>query len=269
MYRNNYSNNSNYNNNHYNKQYKGNVGYLTANKINKLVKRADDKQYKKKVYQKKAATTATKGSTWKIAISKPPVFPLANQYIRNQLYYEIIPTVGTTSALPQQFFTANSVFDPYSSTGGHSAMGFDEMMRLYNHFCVFRSTISVTFQNSDVAEMVRVGIALFPSNSTYPLQDMLENGLVKSTVLSPVGTGGNVKTLTLDCDVKRYFGRSKYKDLMDDDELCGDVNTDPVEKVYFGIFASNIVGLDTKNVGFDVMISYDTMYFEPRKVNSS
>ena len=90
------------------------------------------------------------------------------------------------------------------------------------------------------------------------------------TELDITNGSGNIKTLTLDCDVKKYYGKGKYKDLMDDPELCGDANNYPTEMVYYGIFVWDPYGTQSTNtVDIDVMLSYDTIYFEPRKLTQS
>lgn len=242
--------------------------YYPRKRKNNRGKKSNRNKRSKRI-KKKAPTYPSKTSNWKVALTRPPVFQSPSYYCRKQLYYEQ-DAFGTAFQTPQIFFTANSVYDPYNPSGGHQAMGFDQMMLLYNHFCVFRSKITVTFQNTNELDMVRVGIGLFP-DTTIPLSanKVLENGYVKTTMLSPLATSGAVRTLTLDCDVKKFFGKTKYKDLMDNPNLCGDVSNDPIEKVYFGLFAFNIADVENTLINVDVMLSYDCNYFEPRKLDPS
>jgi len=227
--------------------------------------------YAKKV-EKTSATKRERGdkTAQNQLIERSTPFLKSSHLLKNQMYYDsgiqLLPTVSA----PQTFYKANCAFDPYDPAGGHQPMGFDQMMLFYEHFGVIRSNISVTFSNTSDTESYRVGIILSPDTSTLSITQLLENGQCKTAILGPATGSQNVKTISLDCDVKNYFGKRTYRDIIDDDRLVGDISNSPVERVHYGIFAISSFGTPTNEpVNCDVILAIDTIYFEPKKVASS
>jgi len=219
-------------------------------------------------YEKRAPTAkASTGTAYRDAIFKTPLMA-ASKLINNQLYHDTGRILtGGIGSLPQRLYSANGLWDPYVPSGGHQPIGFDQIMLMYEHYTGIRAKITITFHNASSTSPVRVGVLLAPD--TTPLPDiftLMENGLVKTTVLE---TTANRSTgqLTLECDIAKYFGKRNYKDVMDDLTLRGDVLNNPTEQAYFCIFAYEPFGTgEDINVGFDVLISYDAIYSEPRKL---
>lgn len=219
---------------------------------------------------KYAPTRPTRPTAQQMTLTRLPIFNGASKLIRNQLYYDnSIVLSGAIGAIPYRFYWANNVYDPYQPTGGHQAIGFDQMMALFEHYCTIRSKVTVNFHNA-TSGPVKVGIYLSPDAiPAANITTLMENGLVKTMILGGDGEK-TTGTLSLDCDVKNYFGKTRYKDLMDDRDFVGDVSSSPVEGVYYGIFAYDALGLlEDVTVGFDILISYDTIYFEPKKLTPS
>lgn len=231
------------------------------------------KKSKKDYYIKKVApTTKSTLNAGQLVRYIPPIFTTPSKYIKNQIYNANgFVLTGAIGSIPNKFFSANGVQDPDITHIGHQPIGFDQIMTFYEHYCVFRSKITVTFHNASAGPM-KVMVYLTPD--TTPLTtsyNIIENGYVQTGYVEAPGSGGStIKTLSLECDVKKYFGKSKYKDLMDQKELTGDINANPTEQVYFVIAAFDSFGpSNDPNLGADVTISYDTIYFEPKKVPSS
>ena len=145
---------------------------------------------KKKVYKKKVDKTATRkepGDRTALATltKRIPIFNRASKLMKNMLYYKSQIGMATLTAAPQVFFKANSVYGPEDPGGGHQPIGHSQMMQLYEHFCVIRSNISVTFTNPNTTNHVRVGVLLSPDTLTLEQRKMIENGYVKTTMLTP------------------------------------------------------------------------------------
>lgn len=248
--------------------------YYYRKKNNKRSYRSYNKKkgnrYEKKSYQR-APTRKTGRNADQVMLYRTPIFSTVSKYIKEQLYYDedqaLIAASGTMVSL---FWIANDMYDPDTAVGyGHQPIGFDQMILLYNHFCVFRSKVTITFSNGSTYP-VRAGVCLSPD--AVPASSIaahMENGLLKSVVLDPIGSDGAIKKVSLECDVKKYFGKNKYKDLMDDAALCGDSGHSPLEKVYYNIFCFNPFNDETVGINFDITLSYDCIYFEPRKLNNS
>lgn len=210
------------------------------------------------------------------ALRRCPLFP-ASIRRRGQLYYEsaLGLTAPTSGNAVTYFFSANGMFDPNITGTGHQPIGFDQMMLMYEQCTVIKSSIQVTF-NIGPGLTVNAGVALFPDASglTNPSQ-LVENGLMRYiTLTSGSSTFQNQHmrtTVRLDCDVARYFGRRGVRVLLNDDNLLTTAAANPVEQVYFGIVAWQISpdGTTTTAIGFDVLISFDVIYWEPRKLTES
>lgn len=241
-----------------------------------MAKKKNDKKWKPKKkaykkYEKKIENSAptkknSTGSAYRDAIYQTPLLP-SSKLINNQLYYDTGRILsGGIGALPQRLYSANGLWDPYVPTGGHQPIGFDQMMLMYEHYTGIRAKLTVNFHNASPSPM-RVGVLLAPD--TTPLPDiftLMENGLVKTIVLD-TATNRSTGQITLECDIAKYFGKRNYKDCMDDLTLRGDIANNPTEQAYFCIFGYEPFGTgDDISVGFDVMISFDSIYSEPKKL---
>jgi len=210
------------------------------------------------------------------ALRRCPLFP-ASVRKRGQLYYVsgLGLTAPTSGNAVTYFFTANGMFDPDITGSGHQPIGFDQMMLMYEQCTVINSCITVSF-NIGAGLTVNAGIALFPDASglTNPSQ-LVENGLIRYiTLTSGSSTFQNQRmrtTVTLACDVARYFGRRGVRVLLNDDSLTTTAAANPIEQVYFGVVAWQILpdGSTTTAIGFDALISFDVIYWEPKKLTES
>jgi len=233
---------------------------------------------KKKIYkarsqgQQQRAFAPTTGGTsvGRTQLQSVPLFPV-RKYVKGQLYYE--PNIGITTSIGSQGiynFSANGIYDPNRTGTGHQPLGFDQMMLMYEQFCVIRSHIKVTFLATD--EPCRVAIMLSPDTNPAPsISAVMENGLMITTSLigSSAESGTHrMKTLQLACDIPKYFGKA-YQSILADPLQSGTVAADPGEQVYFQIVVWDPYGAQSTSVALDVTISYDVMYWEPKKLASS
>lgn len=225
---------------------------------------------------RKAPTRVSMPTPTSTAATRPPVFA-ASARQRGQLYYEsaLGLTAPTSGNVVTYFFSANGIFDPNITGTGHQPIGFDQMMLFFEQATVLRSMIEVTF-NIGPGLTVQCGVALFPDASalTNP-QQLVENGLLR---FKPITSGSSTfqnqlarTKVRLGCDVMKYFSRPTYQSMLNDDNLYCTAAANPVEQVYFGIVVWQISpdGSTTTTVGFDVTLSYDVIYWEPRKASIS
>jgi len=209
-------------------------------------------------------------------LRRNPLFPISVRK-RGQLYYAsaLGLTAPTSGNAVTYFFTANGMFDVDITGTGHQPLGFDQMMLMYDQYTVINTSIVVSF-NVGPGLTVNAGIALYPDTTglTNPSQ-LVENGLMRYiTLTSGSNTFQNQRMRTsvhLSCDVCRYFGRRGARAILNDGDLFGTATSNPVEQVYYGISAWQISpdGSTTTAIGFDVLISFDVIYWEPRKLTES
>lgn len=227
-------------------------------------------------YERKQPTAITSKNAEQDALYRTPIWPVS-KLIKNQLYYTFGNTLaGVAGVTATHIYAANGIYDPDVTGTGHQPIGYDQLMLAYEHYSVIRSKITVCFVNNS-SYAVRAGIYLSPDGAamTDP-EELMENGLVKHVVLdakggasTDPGVSGRVKTITLDCDVAKFFGKERYSQLLEDN-FRGDVSANPLEQVYFMVFAfSSHTGVTNSQVLFDATLSFDVIYHEPRKLLGS
>jgi len=187
-------------------------------------------------------------------------------------YYEqSVSLAGTAGVIAQYAFTANGLYDPNITSTGHQPLGFDTMMLYYEQYTVVRSSMTVRAVGNG-SQAVAVSVCLAPDTTALALPDVVENGLIVTTVLDGRGNGGygtgdRVGRLDLACDVAKYFGRRSQRELLDDVNLYGTVAANPTEQVYFIINTWGFGSFsDNTSVSLDVTIEYEACFWEPRKV---
>lgn len=227
-------------------------------------------------FERGQPTARTRKNAEQIAVYRTPLWPIS-KLMHDQLYYTYgITLSGTSGVTATHTFSANGIFDVDITSIGHQPMGFDQLILAYEHYSVIRAKITIGLVNNS-SYAVRAGVYLSPDGVaiTDP-SEIMENGLVKHVILdakggasTDPGVSGRVKTITLDCDVKKYFGKSKYSELLET-SFRGDASNNPAEQVYFNVFAfSSHTGTTNSQVLFDATISYDVIWHEPRKVAAS
>jgi len=206
-----------------------------------------------------------------IAELTTPLFP-AKTKRTGMLYYDsdfsITPLISGAAA--NYVFSANGCFDPDITGTGHQPMGFDQMMLMYNQYTVTAAAITISF-----VPTTHVRAALYLNPNATPLTNqaqLIENGLVKSLPFLSVqsGTGLQQPQLKQKCDIKKYFGRKTDRELLDDINLYGTASANPTEQVYFVFAAWQNSNLVTGTaLYFDVLISYDVIFWEEKKLTQS
>jgi len=175
--------------------------------------------------------------------------------------------------LKTHYFRANDVYDPDATGAGHQPIGFDQAMLFWEQFAVFGSKITVTFF-SNSAQAVRVGIFLNP-DQTDPatFNSLMENGLVKTTVVQgdPAQSSGSMqcKSVSMNFSSIKYYQYKNKETYFANINFIGTVASSPTELAYFGVFAYDFTGANNFDVFYDVTLSYDVRFQEPRKITSS
>ncbi len=222
-------------------------------------------------HRRLAPTTRRGPTVAQIQRETVPIFPISIQRT-DQLYYEKqIELTGTAGILARYVFSANGAYDPNITGTGHQPSGWDTMMALYEQGVVTRSRIKVNFR-SGINTDQRVAIVLTPDANTFSsIEALMENGLLVTDVVTGAGGVGayhTQKTLELDCDVAKYFGRSRQELIASPEYYCT-AASNPTEQVYYQICTWNPSLASNTDVLLDVVLSYDIYYYEPRKLDVS
>lgn len=199
-----------------------------------------------------------------------PLFPIVKQ-ISGQIYYDYQKTLtGGVGAIPTNFYSVNGLFDPDVTGVGHQPIGFDQMMALYEQFTVVRAHIKVTFASA--GDHARVGVYLNPDTTSASLPRLVENGLMKMGVVNGPATANGTHsfcTLELTCDIPKYFGKTREA-ILASPEMYGTIAANPTEQAYFAVCAWAAFDSSADvTVAYDVIVTYESVYWEPKKLASS
>lgn len=202
-------------------------------------------------------------------VSNPIPSPLGRTFKATLPYSEYNIQVNPTSGglASTYIFSANGMYDPNITGVGHQPLGFDQIMTMYDHFTVIGSRITVTFVNNDISYNQFAGVRL--TDNTTPETDpnaIMENGAGKHALLGIAGKETNTATMEHNCSVSRFLGRPN---IMSNDDLRGSAVANPVEQVYYQIWAAPNTAVDASTVTLTVKIDYIAIFTEPKTLASS
>lgn len=163
-------------------------------------------------------------------------------------------------------FTLTGIYDPDISGVGHQPRGTDVYLgndnsnTLYHHYVVLGARVSVTCSNlTDLP--TRVGLCVRDSSTASPNpNDYVETSNVKLATLGPLGSGNDIRTLSMTFSAKQWFGKPNVTTERD---LQGSPNSNPVEQAFLHIFHDSMGTVLTTSVIHSVKISYMVMFRNP------
>jgi len=195
-----------------------------------------------------------------------PIFPAS---ITKTLRYSTNVTIGAASgAVSTWVFRANDLFDPDFTSTGHQPMGFDQLMLWYNHFCVVRCRIVVTFRNLGT---VTTAVAIRVDGDSTPLtviDRIIEAGGLTMDTIEPKGVYGCNVTMEQTVDIAKLQGVSRSA-ITSDPSLQGSAAASPVEVSYFHLACWDSGALATTSILADVVLEQTAVFVEPRDIIES
>lgn len=175
------------------------------------------------------------------------------------------PGSGTAAAY---VFSANGLFDPNITGIGHQPVGYDQLMAIYGEYLVTKSTMKVTFWNTNTVPILAgLSIQTFPGVSNDS-RVYIENQDCLWVVLEAIGANGGgptSKTLTMTCDMRQQV----RADIFNDQGWSGVAGSNPAYQKYFHLFAQSADGsiVDPNAIGMVVQIDYE-VYFREQALNA-
>ena len=192
--------------------------------------------------------------------------PFFGYKVRKTLNAYTFGTVGsgTANTAGAYVFSANGMYDPdITGSGPLQPMSFDQAMLFFNHYTVHNCTCKVTFQSDSATLRLTAGLFVSGSSTvTTSVEQLIENGDGAIQVLEFAGAQGGTATFSRRLDIGRF---QDVKDVMDDPNMRGDSASNPVEQSYFHLVVYNLSSAASANVSFQVILSYDATFHEPRK----
>lgn len=222
---------------------------------------------KRKTVKRRTRTSSTR-APFLTRVTKAPTSPLGKFFKMNLPYVErsilINPAIGGLAA--SYYFSANGLYDPNITGGGHQPLGFDQIMPMYDHYTVIASKITCTFYNDDTSIKQVVGLRLADSTTLTSADPtaLMESGGGKYGWLNARAVDGDMATMTLGCSPKKFFSKS-----LNDDVYKGGIGSNPSDQVYFHIWCAPFNSADSAAVYVNVRIDYIALFSEPKQLAQS
>lgn len=204
----------------------------------------------------------------RIAPTKPSittrVTPFKDQLRCHMTYYEINSVSTGAVTAGSYVYSANGLYDPNITGAGHQAMGFDQLMVMYDHYTVTGAKITVNVSNDTGLPIVfAIQVSDSPTPLTVPGQ-IVENGILTygTTTSSMQGKTQFIATV----GIEKFMGRPG---ILSEDDFRGSVAANPVEQVYFILYAWNINSVNLNPLAIDVLIEYSVVLTEPKRLTQS
>jgi len=189
-----------------------------------------------------------------------PTFP--SSVVRRLRYSDSITLNSASGVVSSYVLRANDLFDPDFTGTGHQPMGFDQLMLVYNHFCVIKARLICVFR-SILSNTATVAIRYDGASApiTVPNRIIELGGCVIDDV-SFLATTNEAKELTLDLDIAKLQAVKKSA-ITADPTLRGDAATSPTEVTYFHIQMWN-TNSTTCSCIVDFILEQTAHFMEPR-----
>lgn len=193
--------------------------------------------------------------------------PLPKSFLTKLKYYTTVqlnPSAGGTPAV--HVFSGNGMYDPNITGVGNQPRGFDQFMKMFDHFTVLGSKIKARFSASgSLSEPLVVGVTKRDDLTLFSnVVDYQEYGYNKSKQVSPgtsgIGFGYKPPVVTM-VGTYKFLGRSKP---MSDSQLKGDAAANPIEQWFYHLYAYPVQATDSAAVNVEVWIDYTCVFHEPK-----
>lgn len=205
----------------------------------------------------------------------PPLGMPSKKLVRLR-YCEEIALDPDSTAMATYTFSANGMWDPNTTGGGHQPLFFDEYMKSYDHYTVIGSKIKVTPLCSD-AHYATNGYpgaygVIVDDDSAFQYTNLAQiiesnqnrgNYRMYSNSLTGANTKGKNPSITRTFSAKKFFQAALT------DSNKGTVATNPSDQAFYTIWTSSIDVNNPTRAAFMVEIEYIALLTEPKFVEQS
>lgn len=177
-------------------------------------------------------------------------------------------TGGIAGVASTYIFRINSLFDPDFAFGGHQPAGFDQLMAIYEHYCVTECEYKVIFNSSAAVGQMIVGCNVSDnSTSSTDHRTYVENGINQQDVITGAD-GGGVKSLKGTINIADLMGVSQAT-LLKDDTFWGSATQDPADQAYLKIYTADVSTANGDTIGFQVELNFSAVLMGGRFLSLS
>lgn len=192
----------------------------------------------------------------------PKTSLLGNQVLVKLKYTELFQMNPGALGVPATFvFSANGLYDPAISIGGHQPRGFDQLMALYDHYTVLKSKIVVTFMKGSNQTTSLIGTVSLRDDLVVEsnISDYIES---RNTAFGALPGGGNSSLiLKKSYDAASFMGRP---DPLCEDSLRGNVSANPSDGAFYHLALQPTFSTDANAVDVMIYMEYTAVFTEPK-----
>jgi len=173
-------------------------------------------------------------------------------------YSDVITISSGGSSFAAYAMRGNSVYDPDYTSTGHSALYYDDLMKIYSKYKVTSATLNVHFLAESNAFIYIVPLTdLIPANADTPTRWELARARCVPVGAAYIQPSRSFKATYTS---QAIFGINHQQ--MMDDSYSGTITTNPDQIWYINFLAisSNLGGLTSLNAA--VKISYTTIFYD-------
>ncbi len=189
----------------------------------------------------------------------PMGFPRKLRFTHKYFDYSTGTSAGVMNT---QQFSCNGLFDPNTTGVGHQPVYFDQLTPIYNHYTVMKSFIVFRITSTGTNDLMAGGYIDDDTSAAPNFFSTVEQSGSRVTVINHLNAHPTV--FSLSWDAKKYFGG----DILDNDNLQGNVGANPTEQSYFTF---QIVSIDSAAYTYTwtAEIVYDAIWDEIKTIGTS
>lgn len=193
--------------------------------------------------------------------------PFAKQITRTLIYAEQVTRSLSTGLYNEYKISCNSLFDPNTTGVGHQPMYYDQLMAIYDHYCVTEAKITVV-PVPESATTKTLTVCLFQdddtnTNTTDMSTAMERPGATFSSCQAQV-YGPTPSSLSARWSAKQVFAGNP----LSREDLSGNAGASPTEESYFIIAAAD-ASSTTSTMLYNIRVEYTATFYELKSVVAS
>lgn len=196
-----------------------------------------------------------------------PIFP--NMATRRLRYSSGNVVTCPSGVLTSHVFSMSGLYDPDITATGHQPLGFDDMMRFYEHYHVLYCKAKVTFMNKQPLYRGFVALKIAPDTAkSYDYEVLVEEGRASVDFIAGESSSFNgTKLLTAEVNVPAVNGLTR-QNFLADSNLRGTIASNPDEQTYLHVCAWSPAGQNL-DVEFNAVLEFTAVFTEPRNLTKA
>lgn len=185
-------------------------------------------------------------------------------------YFEFRTLTPDSSRFATYVYSLNGMYDPNITGTGTQPTGFDQLMLMYDHYCVRNCKVTARCSNTSTTTPRLVVLQVRDSLTTSSVYEDIMNNLRnpnRDTLTLGTITGDSSGTITKTVDIAKWLGRTS---VFADSTLKGNASGNPAEGLFLHLSVLNMNSTDTTtSVDIAFGMEFNSTLIEPRATPES